>query len=151
MKHLAVLAVLAVAAPAAADTPPKAAKPTSAAEVNAACKTTASYDAKQPDKIKYKTTNTAKREVRMCWLQFYLYAKDGTQIAHRALPINFKIKPGDYEGTNYEFHELAKDVAGRAVDSVEVTISSAKFTDGTTFEDPALDVKTRPRSTKSKK
>ena len=135
-------------ATALADTPKlaKASKPATAAEVAAACKTTATYDKKAPSTLTFKVKNTAKREVRVCWLDFYLYDKAGAQLGHVTLPYNYKIKPGETMGQPYEFDDLGKQVGDKAVASIEAVIGRATFTDGAAFEDKTLVPDTRPRA-----
>jgi hypothetical protein len=141
---------LAPAEPASAATtaPAAALKPATAADAAAACLTTATYDKKEPDKLTFSVKNTSDREVKMCWLEFYLYDKAGAQLAHVALPYNYKIAPGESDGQPYSFDDLGKQVGGKQVATIETVISAARFSDGAEFRDKSLAPDKRPRAAK---
>lgn len=128
--------------------PPPAPKPVTAADAAAACTTTATYDKKTPDKLTFSVKNTSDREVKMCWLEFYVYDKPGTQLAHVTLPYNYAIAPGASDGQSYEWHDLKKQIGGKTVASIEVVIAAARFADGGEFRDESLAPPKRPRAAK---
>jgi invasion protein IalB len=128
--------------------PEAAAKPATAEEAQAACTTTASWDKQEPNKLTFNVTNKSQREVKVCWLEFYLYDKAGKQLAHVTLPYNYKIAPGASDGQPYEFSDLGKQIGDKKVGSIETVTSSAKFTDGGEFEDKSLAPDQRPRAAK---
>jgi hypothetical protein len=123
-------------------------KPATAAEGAAACVTTATYDKKEPNKITFKVKNTSSREVKMCWLTFYVYDAGRAQLARLALPYNYKIAPGESDGQGYEFSDLGKQVGSKSVATIETVIPSARFSDGAEFEDKTLAPEKRPRGGK---
>ncbi len=126
-------------------TPPK---PVTAADAAAACTTTATYDKKAPSKLTFNVKNTSDREVKMCWLEFYVYDKAGTQLAHVTLPYNYAIAPGASDGQAYEWNDLGKQIGTKAVASIETVITAAKFTDGGEFRDESLAPAKRSRAAK---
>ncbi|MBS1124090.1 MAG: hypothetical protein H6Q90_6318 [Deltaproteobacteria bacterium] len=139
------IAPLGFSASAWADSP----KPATADEVAAACKTTATYDKKQPTKLAYTVKNGSKRQVKLCWLHFYLYDQAGAQLGHITLPNNIKIAAGKSDTTSYDFGaELGTQIGDKVVSSIEVVTSRAKFTDGAEFEDNSITPDKRPRAAK---
>ena len=142
------VAPAASATPAAPTAPAAAPKPATAAEAAAACLTTATHDKKEPDKLTFSVKNTSDREVKMCWLEFYLYDKAGAQLAHVALPYNYKIAPGESDGQPFSFSDLGKQVGGKQVATIETVISAARFSDGAEFSDKSLAPDKRPRAAK---
>jgi hypothetical protein len=133
---------------AASAAPAAPSKPVTAALAAAACTATATYDAKTPNQITYDIKNTSDREVKMCWMVFYLYDKAGAQLARAVLPYNGKIAPGSSDGFHFEFSDLGQQIGGKKVASVETVVSSARFSDGGEFEDKSLAPDKRPRAAK---
>ena len=139
---------VASAAPAPTAAPTAAPKSATAADAAAACLATATYDKKIPNTLTFSVKNTSAREVKMCWLEFYLYDKAGKQLAHEGLPNNYKIAPGESEGQPFEFSDLDKQIGGKPVATIETVISSARFSDGAEFSDKSVAPDQRPRSAK---